>query len=180
MPKIGTLINYVTRRAAGFTLLATWIGVIVAVGGACIAGVTLISTQKSARLSLGIEVLLRLDERFDTKRMRCARSRAAVVLISLLKNEITPDNERLREADDILDFFEELGLMFKEGVLNERFLHSYFFTFISTYWEAAEKYISYARQQESAVWGGFKYLYQRMRAVEIKVAGKYENHHRMN
>src|SRR5262245_21070285 len=120
------MMDYIKENALALTTLATWIGVIAAVVGVCITGFTLRSTQKSTHLSLGIEVLLRLEERFDTKHMRCARSQAAVVLIQLLKNEITPDNERLSGSDDALDFFEELGLMLKEGVLNERFLHSYF------------------------------------------------------
>jgi hypothetical protein len=64
------ILDYLTRIMAAFTLLVACVGVV-------LASVSMWSTQRSSRLSLGIEVLLRLDERFDSKRVRCARSRAA-------------------------------------------------------------------------------------------------------
>src|SRR6266699_3172194 len=115
-----TILDYLTRNHSLFILIATWVAVIVAL-------FTLMSTQKSSRLSLGIEVLLRLDERFQSKHVRCARSRAAAVLSKLANNQITTDDEQLKDTDEVLDFFESLGSMIRGGVLNAKFLYNYFF-----------------------------------------------------
>jgi hypothetical protein len=166
------IIDYLKENALAFTTLATWVGVILALVGMCIAGFTFRSAQQSARRSLGIEVLLRLDARFNSKRMRCARSQAAGVLAELSNNQTTTDDERLWAADDVLDFFEDLGLLLSEHVLNAIVVHSYFSHWIEGYWSAAEKYLTYVRERDPAAWIDFQDLYRRMMVIEQKVAGK--------
>jgi hypothetical protein len=166
------MLDYLAEHALAFTVLATWVGVIFVLVGVCIAGLAFRSAQQSARRSVGLEVVWRLDARFTSKRMRCARSQAAGVLAEVSNHQTTMDDERLWAADDVLDFFEDLGLLLHEHVLNANVVHSYFSHWIEGYWFAAETYLTYVRERDPTAWGDFQDLYRRMMVIEQKVAGK--------
>jgi hypothetical protein len=147
--------NYMT--ADRITALATAAGVIVAVWG-------LISQLASSRFAISVDLLGKMDERFNSPGMLQKRREAATALLNKKDNG---------EVDDILDFFETVGLMMHRGALDEEMVWNTFFYWVDGYWRSAQPYIQSERRDDPVVWTEVEYLEERCLAFEKrKVEGK--------
>lgn len=112
---------------------------------------------KRSRFALGVELLFKMDDRFDSPEMRITRKLAAEALLK---------KENLKDAEDVWDFFETLELMLRRKVLDEEMVWHTFFYWIEGYWYASRVYIAAHQEEEPLTYTGFRDLYERVLAIE--------------
>lgn len=133
--------------SAAAAVLAVLVGVI-----------ALIYQIRLSRFAIGVETLLKLDERFEGRRMVAARRKAAQ---SLLKNSD-------EDVEDVLDFFDMVGLLTRRGAVDAVVVWNCFFEWIRCYWILAEEYVKTVRQEEKnpAIWAEAEWLYRKVVEIE--------------
>lgn len=115
--------------------------------------------SRRSRFSLGIELILKLDERFNSKELRDARRKAA-------KSLLNKDNTYA--ADDVLDFFEMIGILVRRGALDEKMVWHIFFAWLHQYCHSAKEHIEAERQKDSTVWEDLVRLHDRLVKIEMR------------
>jgi len=109
------------------------VGTLAAVAAALIAAYQVYLS----RFSLGVDLTLRLDERFESpefQKKRCAAAHA-------IKRQPGSDIE------DVLDFFESIGLLTRRGALDEEFVYSTFFYWLHGYASKCRDLIAEQRRE---------------------------------
>lgn len=127
---------------------------------AIIAAAALLAEGKRSRFSIGVDIILKLDERFNTEELRKIRRVAAKSIL----------DKTYRDAEEVLDFFEMMGLMVRKGALNEEMVWNLFFYWIHRYRLSANEYIEKERQKDSMVWANLIYLHDRVVAIEKRIS----------
>jgi hypothetical protein len=143
-------------------------------------------TQVIEKETRDVNLLLNFDERFNSESFRKIRIAAAKSIITFRKklalarlkklSSITDDQDLILHEvykasnvkEDIFDFFEGLGLIFRRYNVDEEIVWSYFFSWVDGYWQTAQEYILEEQKQNSTVWEDFKYLYDQLAKVEMK------------
>jgi hypothetical protein len=87
--------------------------------------------ERRARKLLAIELLFKFDDRFNSEAFQRTRVSAAKAL---------QRNEDSVAIDDVLDFFETMGLLAQRGALEPEMLWHTFFNWLDGYWHAAREY----------------------------------------
>lgn len=123
---------------------------------AVIAIVALISEIKRSRFALGVDSILRLDEYFNTERMIKLRKEAACAIL----------DKTYRNVEDLLDFFETIGLLVKEGALNKKMVWHLFSPWVVNYYQAASEHIKEVRRDDKTVCSNMIYLYNELLKIE--------------
>lgn len=136
---------------------ASAISAIVAVISALVAITGLILQGRRWRFSLGVDLLLKLDERFSTERMLNTRRSAAKALLASSTND---------DLDEILDFFEIMGILVRKKAIDPTLAWHSFFYWVQGYFHVAGEVITSVRQTDHTVWKDLVYLYDRMAAIE--------------
>ena len=117
-----------------------------------------------------LDFLLKEDARFRSPRMKRSRSNLAHILLS------NPENyDGMSDyADDILDYFENLGMMLRKRIVDEDFLWTFKGYWILCYWTGLEKYVEWSRKRyhDGTLWSEFERLSGRISKVEIKNNGE--------
>ena len=72
----------------------------------------------------------------------------------------------MAESEEVLDFFETIGLFMKSGALNEEIAYSFFFHWINLYWNAAQRHIQTRRKENNTAWQDFEYAYKKVITLE--------------
>lgn len=104
-----------------------------------------------------------MDERFNSEGMKINRKEAAKALLKKKDYEA---------ADDVLDFFETIGLMTHRGALDEEMVWNTLFYWFDKYWEAAQPRIQEERKKHPEAWKELEYLEGRCLAIEkVKTKG---------
>ncbi len=114
------------------------------------------SESRRSHFVHSVELILRLDDRFGSEEMRKARQAASKSLL----------NKTNTDADDVLDFFEMIGLLTRRGALDEKMVWHTFFYWIHRYYHAANEYITKERQKDPTVWKDLVHLHKRVIAIE--------------
>lgn len=70
------------------------------------------------------------------------------------------------EAEDVLDFFESVGLLVRLKGLNLEMAYNSFFHWVNTYWNAAACHVDVQRGRRRTVWQEFEYLYRETIKIE--------------
>lgn len=136
-----------------------------AVVAVLVAIATLINESKRSRFALGIDLLLRLDQYFNSERMiKLRRTAAQSVLDGTYKN-----------VDEVLDFLETIGLLIYHGALDKEMVWHIFSPWVIGYCQGAEEYINTERQEDDTVWSNCLDLYKRILAIEKKALHRSEN-----
>jgi len=148
-----------------FNAMAAYAAVIAA--GAAVVGVY--TESKRARFALGVDLLMKVDERFNSEQIRKARRAAAECLVDKTKKDVS-------DTDDLLDFFDSLGLLTRRGALDEVMVWHTFFPWVNVYWNAANQYITSSRQKEPTLWANAAYLYQHLAAIEKRECGRSDSY----
>jgi hypothetical protein len=140
-----------------YTALSAWAAVAAALGAAA----ALWTQLRSSRVSLGFDLLLRLDERFNGGEMLKTRRKAAKEMLEGADPHL----------DDILDFFEMIGMLVRRGVLDGEMVWHSFFYWLNSYWHLASARISQARTEDATVWADLTTLYAKLVKLERKERG---------
>jgi len=114
---------------------------------------------------MGIDLYMKLDERFNGDGMRKTRKAAARALLS---GHMRPDTPNKAALEDTLDFFEMIGFLVSRGALDDRMVWHGFFNFIHPYWLSAQGYVEEQRRTDPTVWSDLDQLHRRLLSVEKK------------
>jgi hypothetical protein len=135
--------------------LSIWAQVISAFAAA--AGFIGLAVQiHRSRTSLGIELVLKLDDRFNSKDFRTLRIKAVK---SIMKNNF-------KDAEEIYDFFETVGLLLRKRAIDKEMVWNTFFHWIHYYWIVGSDYIANEQRADSPAWEDFKHLHEQVIKVE--------------
>jgi hypothetical protein len=116
------------------------------------------------------EFLRREDDRFSSKEM--LRDRSKLVMVLLLRP--TDFEEIDIYADNILSYFEDLGLILRKGLAPQYFVWTMNCYYVLNYWIALTQYIEWARKDKDdrTYYSEFEYLYKKMFNLEKKLRKK--------
>ena len=146
-------------------LIAAWAAVVAALA-AC---VSLWLQTHNSRFALGVDLLFKMDDRFNSPSMVAKRKLAAAALLK---------NENLENAEDVWDFFETLELLIRRKALDREMVWHTFFYWIDGYWNASRLHIAAEQEEHPTVWADFRNLYRRVLATEerelAKKGGRYK------
>jgi len=109
-----------------------------------------------SRASFRVELILKLDDRFNSKDFRQLRIKAVK---SILKNNF-------KDTEEIFDFFETVGLLLRKGTLDKEMVWNTFFYWIHHYWIIGSEYITDQRRDDPTTWEDFNYLHEQVIKVE--------------
>jgi hypothetical protein len=112
---------------------------------------------------------MNFQDRFD--RATEARARAAKALLDNKADLKNIENETLADIDDVLDFFEDVGLYQRSDHISPELAHHHFFAWTRGYWQAAKPYVEAWRAKERAQWNHVEELFDTSCDIEIREQG---------
>ncbi|MGA2986050.1 MAG: hypothetical protein ABSG32_19775 [Terriglobia bacterium] len=133
-------------------IIAAIVGTLAAVAAALIAAYQV----HLSRFSLGVDMTLRLDERFESPEFLKKRCAAAYAIRRKSGSDI----------EDVLDFFESLGLLTRRRALDQGFVYSTFFYWLHGYASKCQDFIAEQRKQYPARYGDLVWLHGKLVAIE--------------
>ena len=142
--------------------VGTCAGTVMAAVGVLVAALSFGATVQQSRLSLGADMVLKLDDSFKTPAMKSARARAAQKLAA---GALTSDEN----VDVVLDFFEKVGLFERRGVIDAELAWHTFYYWIIHYYHLSKSYRDYARQGDDSLWEDIDRLYERVMTAQDKM-----------
>src|SRR5205085_13528 len=110
--------------------------------GLIITIVALIAESKRSRFSLSVDLIMTLDERFNSDLIRKARRAAAKSI----------NDKTYNEVDDVLDFFETVGMLTRRHALDEQLVWSTFSYWFYFYWYSTKEYIHETQKGNPTIW----------------------------
>ena len=123
------------------------------------------------RFALGIDLLLKLDDQFDTPMMRASRRKASTYLKEKQRihngSDVSIDDLE-HSLDAVLDFFDQVGYFLKRGALERGAVWSAFYHQVHHWYSNAEEYITSQRQRDATIWENFKYLDTQLVAEQMR------------
>lgn len=131
-----------------------------AVTAALTAVITTWVESKRSRFSISIDLILRLDNDFNSPHFKEIRRKAAVAFRS--KDYSKGSNE----IDDILDFFEGVAFFIKRRAVDKKTVWHFFFTYMYRFWHFAEKYIAKERETDPTLWTAYIDIYSQLLKIE--------------
>jgi hypothetical protein len=140
-------------------MVSAWAAMVTAVG----AIVAVWLTNRHAQITRSLDVLLRLDAKFDSDRMKDLRRKAATGFL---------EGRFVDEAYYVLDFFEEAGLLLRMKAINEEILFESFFHSPPAYWFTARKYVLEMRRDRKELYDNLEYLAKREVDYAMKKTGE--------
>lgn len=119
--------------------------------------------NKKTQFIQSVELTIKFNERFGTQ-LRSTRIKAAKALLEKDGNS--------QSVEDILIFFDEIGLLVRRGALDEELVCSEFSDYVDMYWLAGyDDYIKPAQDEDSLYYTDLQYLHDRMKQVLQKQGG---------
>jgi hypothetical protein len=113
------------------------------------------------------DLMLKFEERFEGNEMKLKRKAAASFLL-VNRTGLPVDDLMWHKVDDVLDFFEVIGTLVKQGDENPALAYSFFHYWFSHYWVACKKYVEAIQQEAPVQWEEASWLFEKMHAIEIK------------
>ena len=136
-------------------LLAPWVAIFVSI-------VVLIIQMRRARFSQSIDLTLKLEQRFSgSEDILKARKKAAETLQSNMSSPST-------DVDDILDFFDTIGLLVRKKALDKEMVWHTFYYWLHRYSILLEDYIAKRRKTSPATWEDMVDLEKAVVSLELK------------
>lgn len=135
--------------------VGTCAGAVAAAAGVLFAAFSFGATVQQSKLSLGADMVLKLDDRFKTPEMKNARARAAQKLAT---KALTSDEN----VDLVLDFFEQVALFERRSAIDTELVWHTFYHWFFNYYHLSKSYREYARQDDTSLWADIEQLYERI------------------
>ncbi len=152
-------INTIIKLAPIATSVATSIGVLVALGSLWVQG-------KRSRFAQSIDLLLKLEERFfDKDAMIEARIRAATALKNHRKKVVNPPS-KMDDVDDVLDFFEHVGLLERRKAIDEEMVWHSFYYHLQSYYLLSKQHIQEKMEKSPVIWEDMVKLQKKLVDIE--------------
>lgn len=154
------------------TAWGTLIAALVAVFSAYVAHRTAAATNASAATRVAVELLHKLDDKYDGDRMHNFRRNSAVALLKALENnQPVTDND---DVEQVAGFFEAVGYYVERGIIEEEMIWNFFSRHIVNRYELSKEYIIAERSKkaDTSYLEYFEKLARRMIAVEIEMVGR--------
>jgi hypothetical protein len=142
-----------------WVMISSLAAVVAAVG----AVASLWIQNRHARVTRSLDILLRLEAKYDGDRMKDLRRKAAA---GFLEGKFTD------EAYYVLDFFEEAGLLLRMKAIHEEIIFESFYHSIIAYWFTAKKYIIEFRRTNKELYDNFEFLAKRDLAYAKRKTGE--------
>jgi hypothetical protein len=136
--------------------------------------------NERARLALEVDMLLKFFERFQGKGLSLSETRRSAAK-HIKDNFFGGDNDLLevdnlnKAGEDVLNFFELMGLLVRAATIDERLVQEMFSFRLVRYWELCKPAVERAREEDRSpdLWVNFEDLANRMIAL-AKVDGGIE------
>jgi branched-subunit amino acid transport protein AzlD len=124
--------------------------------------------QKSNNRLTQAQTFFIYTDRWDSDRMRKNRKDLSTYLLLKLNGELEKNSPSAQ--DDVLNFFEELGMALKQKYLDMDMVWQAFSHYILYYWSSNNAYIDKDRKDsnDSTYFSEFQYLFEQMYKIEIK------------
>jgi hypothetical protein len=128
-------------------------------------------SQRASREQLGIETWLHFQERFDTPEIMGARHILAFSMPEYLRlaalHAATPVIQ-----EDVLNFFDDLGILLNEGFINQRLSESSFSYYANRWWEIVKPYVENERRikEDPTLFDGFEHLREAFRHLDPTIS----------
>ncbi len=167
----------VETQTQQWTTIWTTVAALATLGAAVAAALAAKSAAAQVRLtrfSLGVDMVQRLDARFDSPEFLEARRSAALALENLKDNDYAENRAIEANVEPVLDFFETIGLLVRREVLDKEIVHSYFFYWYYGYWLNAKPLIDRQRKKFPARYGDFLDLHGELLKFEDEPINKEE------
>jgi hypothetical protein len=116
---------------------------------------------RQAHLQHSVDLVLKIDDKFDEERFIKKRKAAAKALL----------NKTYDDADDVLNFFESMGMLVRRGAIDEEMTWNTFYYWIHRYRLAAKVYMEQEQKKSLETWDDFIELDKRMVALEKRKTG---------
>ncbi len=142
-----------------WVMVSSWAAVVTAAG----AVVSLWIQNSHARVTRSLDVLMRLEAKFDSDRMKDLRRKASSGFL---------EGKLVDEAYYVMDFFEEAGLLLAKNAIHEDILFESFYHSILAYWFTARKHILAMRQENKELYDHFELLARRDLAYAKRKTGQ--------
>jgi hypothetical protein len=113
-------------------------------------------------LTHSIDVVRSYDDRFDGLEFRTNRRDVARKILALAGGPATV----IEEADEILDFFETIGLLAKRKTVDTTMVWSLFQYPLHGYWLVAKDSIAKRRRDDPTLYEDFVWLHDRVTRIE--------------
>jgi hypothetical protein len=128
--------------------------------GALITLIFIYDQTRTTRMVYAADFLLKLWGSFYSDDMRERRIELAKII-----KEFPGDNKKLASSSlEVLDFFENIGLLVKRAVIPLEYIWSGYYYWIVYYWIAVKEYVSWFRKEEKdpTYYDSFEYLFRRV------------------
>jgi hypothetical protein len=125
---------FIALAVAGVVLAMRRDWAAVAAVAALAAAIVAIYQASLTRMTLGADLMMKLEDRFEDPEFCAKRQKAAKAL-----RAISPANRG--DVEEVLDFFETLGLLVRREALDAEFAWSSFFYWLHGYHRWAESFI---------------------------------------
>ncbi len=130
---------------------------------ALLTAIATLIQAKRLKISIQVETLSKLVERFESEGYIEKRNNAALTCIE----NISTKNPHV-EIEDILDFFDEVSFLVRIKAVTIEMVWHEFYHWIRLYYLSSNKYINDRRIKEPAVWEDLYKLYPRLSSYEQK------------
>jgi hypothetical protein len=142
-----------------WVMVSSLAAVVAAVG----AVVSLWVQNRHARVTRSLDILLRLEAKYDGDRMKELRRKTAAGFL---------EGKLVDEAYYVLDFFEEAGLLLRMKAIHEEIIFESFYHSILAYWFTARKHLIELRQTSKELYDNFEFLANRDLAYARRKTGE--------
>ncbi len=128
------------------------------------------SSKKVAKEQMMVEIQLKTQETFDSLALVVARGKLAAQFLDEIVNNASSAARHDIIKEDVMNFFEMVGMFLRRGYLDEEMTWSSFGYHIIRWWGACEAYIKEERvlKNDSTLFIEFENLLDKMYEVEIK------------
>jgi hypothetical protein len=131
---------------------------LIALSGVGVAYYAFNNQVKSLAGSVSADLALKLVGDFDSEVSISRRGRVANAFLN---------NLRIAEADDVFDFFEQVGFFVRKGLIEADVAHSFFFHWVNLYWIVGKQTIAERRVESEGLWKDFEFLYNKLLKIEM-------------
>lgn len=167
---------YVTNGLSGLVgQIVSNAAVLISAGGLIF---TLFSFGVELRLSRAArhtDLMLKFEERFEGDEMKAKRQAASKFLLEH-RLDTPVEDPKWHEVDDVLDFFEVIGTLVKQGDEDPTLAYSFFHYWLSHYWLSCRSYVEAIQQAAPVQWEEATWLFEKLHKIELeKNKGKHAN-----
>jgi len=117
-------------------------------------------SREASFRQIRVQVWLEFCKRFDSPEILKARDKMALLM------RITPEAPKQLISDTLMNFFEDLAIVYRTGYIDKELAKNTFSYFVCRWWEASKLYVDHERQthnKDQTIFAEFENLAKEMR-----------------